>query len=103
MTERDPPADPAELAQGAAQLLHTARAGVLATQSAQHAGWPHASLAPYAVARDGALILVLSALAEHTRNALAEPRASVFVQDPGAHANVQSTPRLCVMGRVGKL
>jgi hypothetical protein len=92
-----------DLALAAATLLHTARAGVLSTLSVQHAGWPFGSVAPYALSREGALVLVLSDLAEHTKNLRADPRASLFVQDP-AHVNdPQSGARISVLGRVGEL
>jgi putative heme iron utilization protein len=95
------PAEPPPAA--ALSLLHAAPAGVLATLSAQFAGAPHASLAPYALDHDGAPVLVLSDLAEHTRNVRADARASLFVQQPGQHPNVQATARLCAMGAVREL
>ncbi len=64
-------------------LLESQQHGVLATLSARHAGWPFASVTPYALTEDGQPILLLSQLAEHTRNVLADPRASLFVQAPG--------------------
>jgi putative heme iron utilization protein len=54
---------------------------VLATLSARRAGWPFASLVAYALSAAGAPLLLLSALAEHTRNIAADPRASLLVQD----------------------
>jgi putative heme iron utilization protein len=101
MSATPPDADP--LLPLAALLVRTARAGVLSTLSAHHAGWPFGSLAPYAVAPDGALVLVLSDLAEHTRNLRADPRASLFVHDPAAPLESQAAARLCVLGRVSVL
>jgi len=74
-------------------LLVSRSHGVLATLSARHGGWPFASLAPYAVTEAGEPILLLSALAEHTRNLQRDARASLFVQaddgdDPQASARV---------------
>jgi putative heme iron utilization protein len=89
-----------DLATAAVALLHSARNGVLSTLSAQHGGWPFGSLTPYAVAREGALVLVLSDLAEHTRNVRADARASLFVQDPAHVDSPQAGARVCVLGRV---
>jgi putative heme iron utilization protein len=80
-------------------LLAGQRHGVLATLSARHAGWPFASVTPYALSAHGEPILLLSALAEHTRNITADPRASLFVQQEDA-ADPQAAGRVTVLGRV---
>src|SRR5262249_3718547 len=60
-------------------------------------GWPFGSLAPFALsARDEPLVL-LSKLAEHTQNLLAEPRVSLFVQDSQALANPQAGTRVTLL------
>lgn len=92
-----------EQGQLATRLLRSARAGVLSTLSVQYGGWPFGSVVPYALAHDGKIVLVLSDLAEHTRNLRADPRASLFVQDPEAAGNPQAGARVCVMGRVNAL
>ncbi len=79
-------------------LLESQQHGVLATLSARHAGWPFASVTPYALTEDGQPILLLSQLAEHTRNVLADPRASLFVQAPGE--DPQAVARVTLLGRV---
>jgi heme iron utilization protein len=88
------------------RVLAGERDGVLATLSARHPGWPFASLAPYALDARGEPILLLSDLAEHTRNLRADARASLFVQDraqpdpapdPG---QAQAGARLTLLGRV---
>jgi len=66
---------------GLRELLATERHAVLATLSASRAGWPFASVAPYALSAAGEPLLLLSDLAEHTRNLRADPRASLMVQD----------------------
>lgn len=92
-----------ELADVAVRLLHTARSGVLCTLSVAHGGWPFGSVTPYAVSRDGSLVLVLSDLAEHTQNLRADPRASLLVQDPEFVQRPQAGARVTVLGRVSML
>lgn len=71
---------PADAAQAAQSLLAGARYGVLSTLRRSHQpGWPMGSLAPFALTPRGAPLFAFSALAEHTKNVLADPRASLFV------------------------
>jgi hypothetical protein len=79
-------------------LLASQRHGVLATLSARHAGWPFASVTPYALTERGEPILLLSDLAEHTRNIKADSRASLFVQAEGD--DPQASARVTLLGRV---
>ena len=85
----------------ARSLMASQRVGVLATISARHAGAPYTSLAPFAVTSRGDPLLLLSALAQHTRNLAADPRASLFVHDPAAATrDPRTAPRLAIVGRV---
>jgi heme oxygenase (biliverdin-IX-beta and delta-forming) len=79
-------------------LLSSQRHGVLATLSARYAGWPFASVTPYALTEHDEPILLLSTLAEHTRNVLADTRASLFVQDDAP--DPQAAARVTLLGRV---
>jgi putative heme iron utilization protein len=83
------------------ELLLTERHGVLATLSASRGGWPFASIAPYAVSEQGRPILLLSDLAEHTRNIRADPRASLLVKTSGnGEADPQAGARVTLLGTV---
>jgi putative heme iron utilization protein len=83
----------------ARRLLRAARAGTLATVSpAEDAFQPFASLVTPAIAADGAILLLLSDLAEHTRHLRAEPRCSVLVVGTPETANRQTAPRVSVTG-----
>ena len=96
--ERD---DPAAAARG---LLRKERQGALATLSLHMPGYPFGSVAPYALSARGAPILLMSALAQHTRNALADARASLLVQDgEGAGGDVQAHGRVTVLGRISAI
>ncbi|MEW6645162.1 MAG: DUF2470 domain-containing protein [Pseudomonadota bacterium] len=69
--------DPAELARS---LLRRSRQGALATLMAG-SGDPYCSLVNVASAPDGAPILLISRLALHTRNLLADPRVSLMLDE----------------------
>ena len=81
------------------ELLTRERYGVLATLSERHAGWPFASVVAFALNANSEPLLLLSALAEHTRNLREDPRASLFVQDQAA-AEPQAGARATVLGQV---
>lgn len=76
-------------------LLRAARGGCLATSAA---GQPFASLVTPACMPDGALLLLLSRLSEHTRHLMADPRCSVMVSGAAESANPQTTPRVTITG-----
>jgi putative heme iron utilization protein len=76
-------------------VLRAGRVGTLATLSD---GQPFASLVTPAVAPDGAVLLLLSSLAAHTRHLLAEPRCAVMVAGPAINENPQTSPRVTVTG-----
>ncbi len=69
--------DPQALARG---LLRRRRQGALATLMAQ-GGAPYCSLVNVASDVDGAPILLISRLAVHTRNILADPRVSLMLDE----------------------
>ncbi len=82
----------------ARHLLRSIRSGALATLDPED-GTPFASLVTIATDTDGTPLMLLSRLSAHTRNLLADPRASLLFSaggkgDPLAH------PRLTVTGRV---
>ena len=82
------------------QLLEAERHGVLATLSARQQGWPFASVAAFATHVNGEPLLLLSELAEHTRNVRADPRASLLVQASEALDDPQSGARVTLLGRL---
>jgi putative heme iron utilization protein len=81
-------------------LLDKERYGVLATLSVRRDGWPFASVAAYALTEAGEPLLLLSDLAEHTRNLRADPRASLLVKDSAASADPQAGARVTLLGSV---
>jgi putative heme iron utilization protein len=86
------------------ELLGRERAAVLATASAELDGHPFASLVPFAVSHAGEPLLLLSALAQHTRNLAADPRACLFVHDAAAAArDPRTAARAAILGRVQRV
>jgi putative heme iron utilization protein len=79
----------------ARKLLRAARSGTLATAME---GQPFASLVTPATAPDGAVLLLLSSLSEHTRHLRTEPRCAVMVMGPPDGPNPQTAPRVTVTG-----
>jgi len=80
----------------------TATLGTLAAE-AEIEGWPFGSLAPFALRGDGTPVLLLSELAQHTKNLRRDPRLSLFVRDPSGPEDVQASWRVTVLGRARPL
>src|SRR5260221_336470 len=85
---------------GLRELRETERPGVQATGAASREGWPFASVAPFALSDRGEPLLLLSDLAEHTRNIRADPRASLMVQDGASLNDPQAGGRVTILGQV---
>ena len=83
------------------ELLGTERYGVLSTLSVRHAGWPFGTIVPYALNDDGEPLLLLSDLADHTRNLHADRRASLLVRaQRGVDDDPQAKPRVTLLGSI---
>ena len=66
---------------------------LLSTHSVKYAGYPFGSLLPICRDSKGLPLLMISHLAQHTRNLDADPRCSLTLTHPG-HADVQQWTRL---------
>jgi putative heme iron utilization protein len=66
------------------------------------AGYPYGSVVNYALDPGGAPILLTSALAEHTRNFSADPRASLFVHEFRSGHDVLALGRVTLLGRIAR-
>jgi putative heme iron utilization protein len=94
-----------EIAARARQWLLSTSNAVLCTRCSddEMLDWPFGSLAPFALGETGAPIILVSEIAEHTRNLARDSRAALFVQDPEAEGDPQASWRLTVMGRARRL
>jgi putative heme iron utilization protein len=91
-------------AAAARELLRRERVGVLSTLSVRSPGWPFGTLVPYALSARGVPLLLLSKLAQHTRNLESDPRASLLVFDQAAAAqDPRPAPRVTLVGRVTRV
>jgi heme oxygenase (biliverdin-IX-beta and delta-forming) len=90
----------AERARTLAYLAHT---GTLATLSRRHPGHPFASVMPYALDDAGRPLFLISAMAMHTQNLEADPRASLLVMQPGWDGDPLAAARLTLMGDVRRV
>jgi hypothetical protein len=80
----------------ARSLLREARSGALATLMAG-SGDPYCSLVNVATAADGSPLLLISRLAVHTRNILADPRVSLMLDERRAGDPLEGA-RVMLMG-----
>jgi len=83
-------------------LMQRCRFGVLSTLSTRPAGFPYGSVVPISQAGDGAPLILVSALAQHTKNLLADPRVCLLVMEPGAE-DPREEPRAAIAGRAVEL
>jgi heme iron utilization protein len=83
--------------QEARLMLRAHRYGVLSTLSKKFAGYPFGSITPYLVDHDGSLLILISTLAEHTKNILHDPRVSLITHDQ-RDPHIQTQGRVTVVG-----
>ena len=77
--------------------LRRYRGGVLSTISVRLAGHPFGSVVPYVPDHDANPVILISRLAEHTRNIGVDARVSLLVHDPTA--DLQAGARLTLVGK----
>jgi len=89
--------DPASIAR---QMVRSVARAALGTLSTTAAGFPYVSLANVATDHDGAPLLLLSELADHTRNLAADPRASLLFDGTGEREDPLAGERVTLQGRL---
>ncbi len=89
------------LATEAKQFLRSTRSGILSSFSAKFAGYPFGSVMPFVLDHDCQPIVLISTIAEHTKNIIANPKVSllVFAGAEDLHAN----GRLTLIGEAEQL
>jgi len=81
----------------ARRLLNHQSFGVLSTHSIDVPGYPFGSIAPYTLNHDGEPIVLISTIAQHTRNIKHNNKVSLTVFDPHAD-DPQAASRLTWIG-----
>lgn len=85
-----------DLGNEARRFLRAQQNGVLSTISLRLEGYPFGSVCPYISDHSGCPVVLISTLAEHTRNLAADPRCSLIVQP--FSEDMQETGRLTLIG-----
>ena len=82
--------------------LHETRAATLSTLAVKPGieGFPIGSIVPFAVDGSGRPFILVASIAAHTRNIDADPRASLFISDPEAKGDPQSSWRASLLGEM---
>lgn len=75
--------------------------GVLSTISKRLEGFPFGSVSPFILDHAGRPVILISEIAEHTKNIDADPRVSIIVQPYST--DMQVTGRITIIGRAQRL
>jgi len=86
----------------AVHLIHEVGYGTLATHSIHLPGFPFATVLPFVPDENHNPVFFISKLAEHTKNLLADKRASFLIARPDGE-NVQTGPRITLVGEVSQV
>jgi heme iron utilization protein len=85
----------------AATLIKSKQDGVLSTLSVKLEGFPFGSVVPYCLDNAGWPVVLISTIAEHTKNIKADNRCSLTIVMDGEH--VQANERICLIGHMEEL
>lgn len=85
-------------------LVASGTRGALSTLAADPAGYPYGSVASYGLDDRGNPLFFVSLMAEHTQNAIGDPRASLLVTEPVPDgADPLASGRATLMGRLAPI
>jgi putative heme iron utilization protein len=85
----------------ARRFTRARHSGVLSTFSRRVEGFPFGSVAPFILDHAGRPVILISTLAEHTKNVDADPRVSLIVQPYSP--DMQVAGRVTLLGRADRL
>ena len=89
------------LATEARQFLRSTRHGVLSTHSNKFAGYPFGSVTPFVLDHSCQPVILISSIAEHTKNIISNPKVSLLVFAEGA--DLQANARLTLIGEATRI
>jgi len=81
-------------------LVYLGRVGSLSTHSRKQPGFPFGSVMPYALDDHANPVFLISTMAMHTQNLLADPRASLLVTQLDAGGDPLGASRVTLLGNV---
>lgn len=85
----------------ARRLLRQQQHGVLSTLSKKLDGYPFGSVTPFVLDHQARPVILISTLAEHTKNIEADPRVSLLAHDPST--DIQANARVTVVGNCARM
>ncbi|MDO9150911.1 MAG: DUF2470 domain-containing protein [Methylotenera sp.] len=85
----------------ARQFLRSTRTSILSTHSTKYEGYPFGSVAPFVLDHQCQPIILISNIAEHTKNIAANPKVSLLVF-AGAE-DLQANARLTLLGTASEI
>ena len=91
-----------DAAQSARRLLLNEYHGILSTHSHDVPGYPFGSVMPYCLDGEGQPVILISRIAQHTRNIQNNPKVSLIVSESGIN-DVHQGGRLTWMGDAEKI
>jgi putative heme iron utilization protein len=89
------------LALEARQFLRSTRSGILSTHSAKFEGYPFGSVAPFVLNHNCEPVILISNIAEHTKNITSNPKVSLVVF--AGTEDLQANARLTLLGEAIKI
>lgn len=90
-------------AKNARALLRAEKDGILSTHSLDVPGYPFGSVTPYSLDKKGRPVILISDLAQHTKNIEADPKISLTITASTLSRDVQANARLTFLGDARKL
>jgi len=85
----------------ARKFLRSTHSGILSTHSTRFEGYPFGSVAPFVLDHQCQPVILISNIAEHTRNIIANPKVSLLVF-AGAE-DLQANARLTLLGEAARI
>ena len=85
----------------ARRLLRQQQHGMLSTLSKKLDGYPFGSVTPFVLDHQARPVILISTLAEHTKNIEADPRVSLLTHDAGT--DIQANARVTVVGNCARM